>query len=286
MSALLILINYAPPQDQQHTGNRGSAGKADCRPTPAGLAQGPNSAHLTQASACSLALYRLWQQHSAVETQATYDIGPSMRLAVGAKTSRCDRLTRQAWATRLGRPGNRQRTIVLSFPKSAVLWLAVLLMAGTQRALPQQCPPHAHPVAVAIPGNLRSAQCFCDDGYENVAGACVPVVTSPTMVPAPPSTAACVRAAAEQFKSDLMKCRTPLVVCLENAGVKSADAACAASALVVTPDNRIKFTVVGATIACGDKTNQSADVCGPAWERCRAAPLQTYRTAVATCSNK
>src|SRR5215203_5054730 len=32
---------------------------------------------------------------------------------------------------------------------------------------------NAHPVAVAIPGNLRTAQCFCDDGYRRVAGVCV-----------------------------------------------------------------------------------------------------------------
>jgi len=44
---------------------------------------------------------------------------------------------------------------------------------GAQRA--QRCPPNSHPEAVAIPGNLRTAQCFCDPGFVPVNGLCVPV---------------------------------------------------------------------------------------------------------------
>jgi hypothetical protein len=63
-------------------------------------------------------------------------------------------------------------TIMRSSFKSAAFWLVVFLMASTQGAL-SQCRQNAHPVAVAIPGSLRSAQCFCDAGYDNVAGNCV-----------------------------------------------------------------------------------------------------------------
>ena len=74
---------------------------------------------------------------------------------------------------------------MLSFPKSSAFWLAVFLMAGMQPALSQQCPPNSHAAAVAIPGNLRTAQCFCNDGYTRVAGACVRIVTSPAERPPP-----------------------------------------------------------------------------------------------------
>jgi len=41
-----------------------------------------------------------------------------------------------------------------------------------QAAFAQQCPPNAHPVIIAIPGNLRTAHCWCNGGYRNIAGAC------------------------------------------------------------------------------------------------------------------
>jgi len=103
---------------------------------------------------------------------------------------------------RRGRPGDKQfnrrwkprqqyrtmrkpRKILPLFSKATSFWLAVFLITSTQHALPQQCPPNAHPAAVAVPGNLRTAQCFCDVGYTNVAGACVRAVTNPTDRPPP-----------------------------------------------------------------------------------------------------
>jgi hypothetical protein len=58
---------------------------------------------------------------------------------------------------------------------SCAFWLAVFLLASTQGAKSQRCPPNSHPEAVAIPGNLRTAQCFCDRGFTRVDGVCVPV---------------------------------------------------------------------------------------------------------------
>jgi hypothetical protein len=58
-----------------------------------------------------------------------------------------------------------------SFRTAAILGLAVLFALG---ALPAaaQCPPNSHPVAVYIPGNLRTAHCWCNSGYLNVGGVC------------------------------------------------------------------------------------------------------------------
>ena len=56
----------------------------------------------------------------------------------------------------------------------SVLCAAALLIAASEPAPAQQrCPPNSHPEAVAISGNLRTAQCFCDPGFVNVDGACV-----------------------------------------------------------------------------------------------------------------
>jgi hypothetical protein len=63
-----------------------------------------------------------------------------------------------------------------------------LLVAGTQSALAQRCPPNSHAAAVAIPGNLRTAQCFCNAGYVPVRGACV-LMTTPKPPPSDPSKA-------------------------------------------------------------------------------------------------
>jgi hypothetical protein len=51
--------------------------------------------------------------------------------------------------------------------------LAVFVVATTQAATAQQCPPHSHARAVSIPGNLQAAHCWCDDGYQNIGGVCV-----------------------------------------------------------------------------------------------------------------
>ena len=61
-------------------------------------------------------------------------------------------------------------------PHSFVFCIAVLLIAGTPDAMAQRCPPNSHPEAVAFPGNLRTAQCFCDPGFTRVAGVCVRVL--------------------------------------------------------------------------------------------------------------
>ena len=59
--------------------------------------------------------------------------------------------------------------------KSLVLSIVAVLVAGTQLAMAQRCPPNSHPEAVAIAGNLRTAQCFCNRGFAPVNGLCVPV---------------------------------------------------------------------------------------------------------------
>ena len=77
---------------------------------------------------------------------------------------------------------------MLRFFESPIAWTAVLLAAGTQGALAQRCPPNSHPAAVAIPGNLRTAQCFCDDGFAPVNGICVRIVNAPGVpLPADPA---------------------------------------------------------------------------------------------------
>lgn len=68
-----------------------------------------------------------------------------------------------------------------SLPKPVAIRLAVFLIAGSQSALAQQCPPNSHMRAVATAGNLRTAHCWCNEGYENVAGTCVRVAD-----PSPP----------------------------------------------------------------------------------------------------
>ena len=54
-------------------------------------------------------------------------------------------------------------------------------------ALAGACPPNSRVVAIAIPGNLRSAQCFCNDGYIRVSGACERVLLDPTQQQPDPS---------------------------------------------------------------------------------------------------
>jgi hypothetical protein len=51
----------------------------------------------------------------------------------------------------------------------------VLLIGGLQPAPAQgqRCPPNSQAAAVAIPGNLRTAQCFCNPGFRPVSGVCV-----------------------------------------------------------------------------------------------------------------
>jgi hypothetical protein len=55
----------------------------------------------------------------------------------------------------------------------SILCAAALIIAASAPASAQRCPPNSHPEAVAIPGNLRTAQCFCDPGFVNVSGVCV-----------------------------------------------------------------------------------------------------------------
>ena len=59
------------------------------------------------------------------------------------------------------------------FLKSA-FWTAAVLIATAEIAPAQQrCPPNSSAEAVAIPGNLSTAQCFCDPGFTPVNGRCV-----------------------------------------------------------------------------------------------------------------
>ena len=55
----------------------------------------------------------------------------------------------------------------------AVTASLVVLPALMPSAALAQCPPNSHSVAVYIPGNLRTAHCWCDNGYINSGGACV-----------------------------------------------------------------------------------------------------------------
>ncbi len=57
----------------------------------------------------------------------------------------------------------------------AALYAVATLIAGAQDAVAQRCPPNSHAQALAIPGNLRGAQCFCDPGFIPYYGLCVPV---------------------------------------------------------------------------------------------------------------
>ena len=56
----------------------------------------------------------------------------------------------------------------------AAFWSAAVLIAATQ-AVPAQprCPPNSRSEAVPIPGNLATAQCFCDPGFAPVNGRCI-----------------------------------------------------------------------------------------------------------------
>jgi hypothetical protein len=49
-------------------------------------------------------------------------------------------------------------------------------LAATPATAAQRCPPNSHASAVGIPGNLRTAQCFCNRGFVSAGGVCVPVV--------------------------------------------------------------------------------------------------------------
>jgi len=68
---------------------------------------------------------------------------------------------------------------------SFVLCVVAVLIAGTQGSMAQRCPQNSHPEALAIPGNLRTAQCFCDPGFTRVNGICVRIVTEPGVRPLP-----------------------------------------------------------------------------------------------------
>ena len=139
------------------------------------------------------------------------------------------------------------------------------------------CPAHAHFVGSEISGNVRTTHCACDEGYENAGGGCVRATTMRAQ-----TRAECIRFAGEQLRDDLAKCKSPVVECLTNAGVRPNEAFCAASALVVALDQS-KVTVLGALLACGDKIHAATDVCGPTWGACQASPLQAHKKAVDTC---
>lgn len=63
---------------------------------------------------------------------------------------------------------------------------SAMLVAGVQPAWPQQrCPPNSYAASVAFAGNLRTAQCFCNPGFQPSGRACVPV-NDPTAWPQQP----------------------------------------------------------------------------------------------------
>jgi hypothetical protein len=57
--------------------------------------------------------------------------------------------------------------------RGLIAGLAVVIAIGQRAATAQACPPNSHPVAVYIPGNLRTAHCWCNNGYLNSGGVCV-----------------------------------------------------------------------------------------------------------------
>lgn len=59
------------------------------------------------------------------------------------------------------------------FLKSALSAAFVLIAVPQAASAQQRCPPNSRPEAVAIPGNLSTAQCFCDPGFTPVNGRCV-----------------------------------------------------------------------------------------------------------------
>ena len=59
-----------------------------------------------------------------------------------------------------------------SFRVAVVAGLAVLFTLRAPLVF-AQCQPNSHAVTVYIPGNLRTAHCWCDDGYINNGGVCV-----------------------------------------------------------------------------------------------------------------
>jgi hypothetical protein len=60
-------------------------------------------------------------------------------------------------------------------PKAIAVFCVAALIAGTADAMVQRCPPNSHAEALAIPGNLRTAQCFCNPGFVPSGGLCVPI---------------------------------------------------------------------------------------------------------------
>jgi len=67
----------------------------------------------------------------------------------------------------------------------ASVGVAVLLPASGTMAYAQDCPPNSHPIIIAIPGNLRTAHCWCNDGYQNLGGVCVRTEQPPAAPSAP-----------------------------------------------------------------------------------------------------
>jgi hypothetical protein len=70
------------------------------------------------------------------------------------------------------------------FLKSAFLSAAALIVVTQVASAQQRCPPNSRAEAVPIPGNLATAQCFCNPGFTPVNGRCVRV-RSQVDTPAP-----------------------------------------------------------------------------------------------------
>ena len=163
-----------------------------------------------------------------------------------------------------------------------------LLLTASPAVRAQGCPENSHVDRTETIGNRHIVHCKCNDGYESRGGKCVRITE---IRPAPPTTmraqtrAECVRSAGVRLREDLAKCRSPLVECMKNAGVRHKEAVCAASALVVAVDPT-KVTVLGATIACGDKLYEAADVCSSTWGNCYERPLAAHKAAISKCPSQ
>ena len=82
-------------------------------------------------------------------------------------------------------------------------------MIANATASAQRCPPNSHPEAVAIPGNLRTAQCFCDPGFISVQGLCVRFARNLNRLMGKPG-----RVFADHFHSRLLRSPTELAVAI------------------------------------------------------------------------
>jgi hypothetical protein len=146
------------------------------------------------------------------------------------------------------------------------------------------CPPNSHPTE----REGKTQYCECNDGYKNQSGSCTPIVSM-----RPSTRADCVRFAGYRLREDLQLCRSPIVNCLVNEGVRINIATCAGAAFVaalgVVDPEKITATameaiVAGALVQCTREAHDIAEKCAPTWATCRDGPLKAHTATVAECS--